>query len=795
MQMPPVDPNALAPDVRALIGMPAEEGSCWEDQPVCQPDVRVTAQLVQPEPVEQITPWRIVNAEAGDLLLTPGGPAGFIGAMLGELDPPEFYSHMGIVVEDQVSIRHCTTSEEVLRRYPHKADGPIADASREIAPDSLNESPTDGFQESNLKFQWPGTITQTVEAAFLSARNRGQEAEPHKIRNSDLNMDFRIAALTFKPEPFPTADGKTRLVHPMLVKTCFNPNHSADQHAAIRDAKARVVQAAKDLRCHYRFYSYTRADVGSVPDGPPVLETTELALAPGCWGLMGRDRVPTPATAGAQCASLVWLAVQRANALATAGPVPHARIILDSTTFDSDHVWLCPERSYLPPTRAGSDRILSTGGSTADGLYYYTREERARAGNRLYESLHANVVKQIKESVALQKAFDDATDGDVAKPLLLVYNLLSAGLSFSSIRLLLGVTDEVLRALIRIFSDIPDDLASQLANAFASDDCSLEATDSDAWKENPGIGETVSPDATYRYWSPPVHVSPGELVVGLWGQNVMAGAPMPPIRIKKGPPPSTWQLSGGNGEFIRSGVYFSDPDRDPEDLDSPPTPYELAHPAVGAVARIGCKRIYAGAEGDIPPTQIPEGLYWSEAWWIQPVTGLRYSAVGKAIHVVEGQAATRNFFLAPPPGGLRRVWAHVHMDNVSRKAFDKDWWDHPDWTTEPEWLGADLAEPVLKRTIAGARAIDDWGTSEFELEIELITEAAPEIPLWSLRVRWKIRINEAGEQDPWREKGEQIVPPKGSPGDGGWVFEDNLSRLDFWPVRSHVWIELHNDVG
>ncbi|MBI4584966.1 MAG: DNRLRE domain-containing protein [Planctomycetes bacterium] len=49
-----------------------------------------------------------------------------------------------------------------------------------------------------------------------------------------------------------------------------------------------------------------------------------------------------------------------------------------------------------------------------------------------------------------------------------------------------------------LFADAPDDLANQICNCLASDDCGQAALDSTAW-ENPGIGRTVSPDDMLRW--------------------------------------------------------------------------------------------------------------------------------------------------------------------------------------------------------------------------------------------------------------------------------------------------------
>jgi hypothetical protein len=327
-----------------------------------------------------------------------------------------------------------------------------------------------------------------------------------------------------------------------------------------------------------------------------------------------------------------------------------------------------------------------------------------------------------------------------------------------------------------------------VANAFASDDCSVDAKDSTAWKDDPGTGETVSPDAILRYWSPPVMAN-RERVVGLWGRNVMANPPLPPVRKKLGPPPSTWQISTGPWTLTESQLVREHGG--------------VVTPVVGGTLRIGCDHLVSGDAGLLPTTQLPAGRYWAEAWWDEPVTGIRWSTPGEVVEAQEGETHAFTFRLQPPPDNLRCVLVHVHMDNVNRKAVGKDWWDHPEWTLPYAHLGEDFADPVVQIPQPGqdnpfrdGRDIDDWGRSEFELSFTLVTQAPAgpaDPPQWSVRIGWKIRINQHDQDDPWTDKGEVIAPPKASPLDPGVILEDDLQRLDLWPVRSHIRIEVHNN--
>src|SRR5262249_46524611 len=122
----PIEPDDLPPEIRAILGQPVREGACINEQPVCTPDARVTAQLTDDDPApDQVRPWRIKNAFKGNLILSPGGPAGMIGGLLKQLHPPQRYSHMGLMVDDHFTLRQATSSADRLQDWDHFATGSI----------------------------------------------------------------------------------------------------------------------------------------------------------------------------------------------------------------------------------------------------------------------------------------------------------------------------------------------------------------------------------------------------------------------------------------------------------------------------------------------------------------------------------------------------------------------------------------------------------------------------------------------------------------------------------------------
>ena len=102
-------------------------------------------------------PAHIANALKGDLILSPADGSGLIGTLLGAVQPPQVYDHMGIMVENHSVIRHCTQSKDRLLD-PKYFTGVLI----------VEGAPTDGVRDDHLTYGWPGAITQTIEDAFYT---------------------------------------------------------------------------------------------------------------------------------------------------------------------------------------------------------------------------------------------------------------------------------------------------------------------------------------------------------------------------------------------------------------------------------------------------------------------------------------------------------------------------------------------------------------------------------------------------------------------------------------------------
>ena len=44
-----------------------------------------------------------------------------IGGLLSQIDPAQYFSHMGIFTKDEVEVRHATGSSERIQKFPHYA--------------------------------------------------------------------------------------------------------------------------------------------------------------------------------------------------------------------------------------------------------------------------------------------------------------------------------------------------------------------------------------------------------------------------------------------------------------------------------------------------------------------------------------------------------------------------------------------------------------------------------------------------------------------------------------------------
>ena len=251
----PVDLHSLFDSVRPMVGEECDPDNMPDGLPdgmVCQLTSEIEWRFV---------PGRILNAKKGDLLLDPGGP-GVVGQLLRQVQPPQYYSHCGIMTKNHIELRHSTGSEDWLKDH--------------LAGSFLGNKGTDGFDPTALKYLWPGSLTQSIDNAYHGEWVTSPDTGPYKI-----------AEFSFAPD---LSDSST-IMPPVVVKP---PPFS--ETADVRRTLHRIADEALKIDSHYRFYCYTRPEIALGPDG-----------------VAGPDSGWAIGTVATQCASFIWLAAQHAG--------------------------------------------------------------------------------------------------------------------------------------------------------------------------------------------------------------------------------------------------------------------------------------------------------------------------------------------------------------------------------------------------------------------------------------------------------------------------------------------------
>ncbi len=383
----------------------------------CQP----TGKWEGPENPGAALGHHIENAYKGDAVLVRacGGP---ITSLLGALDPPQLFTHTGMMTKHRFEIAHSTGSVDYLVENHNNG---------------VSGQPTDGFEEDALRYLWPGTVVASVEEAFgkgtLFVTPKGTKYNVSGFRRDEVRCT-----------------GDSQIVFPRVLKP------SPARETETRPKLMAAADAAKGIHGHYRFASYSNApDLPTADPKGPALIANASPLAP-TYG-------PSPTV----CSSFIRFSLKQAG-------------------FQLDGNKLLPRPS--DPRGSGAP----------DGLFFYDAAERKDAANLLYAGLY----NMVEHDLALLSAKTDeywwASAGAIASGSSPDWSWPAMGNLFLLGLPATGNTD----TLVMWATDAPDDVASQVTNCFASDDCSEDAKDSDAWEE-PGDGIAVSPDDMLNHFDPP----------------------------------------------------------------------------------------------------------------------------------------------------------------------------------------------------------------------------------------------------------------------------------------------------
>lgn len=349
-----------------------------------------------------LMPGSFQNAQKGDVILSPGqdGADNMIGALLRSLSPSQYHSHSGLMTRNYFEITHCTASAQRLTDSNNLTG--IGGAG--------------GVKPDILQYAWPGTITQSIDAAINGERwNDPQDPSG--------NTFYMVQG--FNPEPLGIENNNNdfTLVYPMVVKPL--PENEAAVRPALRHAAdlarakgAKVDQNGNQTQmggCYYCFYGYTKPEIAAgFTDPAPASAGWAAGLSP------------------AVCSSFVWLSMKAAG-LPLVGPNAVETVA-----------------ELTPAAIAGGAEV---GGTTLDGLFYYSQPERQTAA-------------QVLDSI--------------------IYNEAVQHEGFAQYIPVLG-------------PDIAQNIADQILNMFAFNDPNMYG--SSAW-QNSGDANAVSPD-NIVWWNPP----------------------------------------------------------------------------------------------------------------------------------------------------------------------------------------------------------------------------------------------------------------------------------------------------
>lgn len=304
-----------------------------------------------------VAPGEIINAQRGDLILSPSCD-GVVGTMLAALNPQQYFSHAGIMSEDRQRIFSATTPENRPEDYPNDGD----------------DLPTDGFQEEVLKFGWPGGIDQSANEALYG----GFYPEPNPP-----NKFYRIGPFQVNVRRCVDSEGTVRNIAPTVVKPPL-----ADD-ATVRPTLHQLVDEvmSTEYLTHYRFFSYTKA----------TLATERNAQGELLHRANGPFDGPTQWAEGtlpAVCSTILWAAAHR---LQEQG----ATFVLEGPGTEPSDI-VVRGRNGTEPVELG----------TLDGLYHYSESERAAAARAFYDKVYDKVAAK-GDPLGVAELFSDVGD-DIA---------------------------------------------------------------------------------------------------------------------------------------------------------------------------------------------------------------------------------------------------------------------------------------------------------------------------------------------------------------------------------------------
>jgi hypothetical protein len=166
-----------------------------------------------------ITPPLLRNAMKGDVLIVSS--CATVGNLLRTVQPPQRYSHEGIMTRNYFALAESTTAEARIL-------GTI-------------KGPTDIIGENELKFGFPGALRQSIHTAFNGLVLIDPEGKPQEIN-------------TFAVEPTRCL-GDSTLNPPLLIRP------PVDAGPEVRALLRSAADIALTTEAHYRFFGFSQANI------------------------------------------------------------------------------------------------------------------------------------------------------------------------------------------------------------------------------------------------------------------------------------------------------------------------------------------------------------------------------------------------------------------------------------------------------------------------------------------------------------------------------------------------------
>lgn len=307
----PKDPARLDPGEQCHPGETPRKSSDGQPELVC-----TMVDNGNYQDMFEVSDAYLENAVRGDTLLSHF--CGDVGAMLSALSPSQYYTHTGIMIGHYEYLRHATS---VSDRYATETN--------------LHLGSTGSWIEENvLKYGWPGSISETVQDAYVG---NPQRSDPDGLYFPEFHA--------FESEITRCGDENSPIVAPRVLKPLPG---TGDTGRAPLYAAADMVESDSLPQAHYRFFAYSDAAQAA------------QSRAAGSWA---------DGTIGVMCASYIWSAFKAAN--------------------------IQLEGDSLEPGDRGELLLAGDTSAAPDGLYRYDPEERKAAAYAIYSRCYDSAYNKL----------------------------------------------------------------------------------------------------------------------------------------------------------------------------------------------------------------------------------------------------------------------------------------------------------------------------------------------------------------------------------------------------------------